>query len=616
VSVRHRARRALAGSAALAAIAAVTLTPSAASAAPDKQSALRGINHIVVIYEENHSFDNLLGGWEGVNGLANAGNHATQVDYTGRPLPCLPQNDPTLKAVTGPDKCGGTVKLSDGTTATSPFANKPFRIDDYITPATLSCDNGKAAGGCTRDLVHRFYQEQYQIDGGKQDRYTVGSDALGLTQAYYDTRNLELYKYLHGAGAPNYAIADNFFQAAYGGSFLNHQWLIAADTPKYTGAVPQPDKLHAVLDKDGMPTRYPLQPANPNLVDGPLTQAANPDGSCLIKPGADTPPKGTVCGDWAVNTVQPASAPRGGGLVLQPLTGNNIGDLLSTKGVDWSWYAGGWDNATGNTAGKGYTAGPGPACGTGTVANPAYPKCPDTLFQYHHQPFNYFAKYGEGAPGRTHLQDEKDFLDSVAKGTLKPVSFIKPVGAENQHPGYASNDAGDKHLVDTLKKIAAGPNAKDTMVVVTYDEFGGEWDHVSPPKGDKWGPGTRIPALVLSPTLPHQFAVDHTQYDTTSILATIEHRYGLDSIREGSRDGKVKDLSHVFAAPAGPSGGTGGGSGGPAGGPTGGSAAGQGGGSGALPITGTDVAAVVIAGLALLVVGGAAMAVARRRRAA
>ena len=65
------------------------------------------------------------------------------------------------------------------------------------------------------------------------------------------------------------------------------------------------------------------------------------------------------------------------------------------------------------------------------------------------------------------------------------------------------------------------------MVVVTYDEFGGQWDHVSPPgqgnnngPHDQWGPGTRIPALVISPFLRGNVVVDHTQYDTTSILAT------------------------------------------------------------------------------------------------
>ena len=91
------------------------------------------------------------------------------------------------------------------------------------------------------------------------------------------------------------------------------------------------------------------------------------------------------------------------------------------------------------------------------------------------------------------------------------------------------------------------------MVIVTYDEFGGQWDHVSPPglggtRGphDEWGPGTRVPALVLSPKLRSDFVVDHTQYDTTSILATIEHRFGLEPLT--SRDAAVNSMFDAFAA--------------------------------------------------------------------
>ena len=71
-------------------------------------------------------------------------------------------------------------------------------------------------------------------------------------------------------------------------------------------------------------------------------------------------------------------------------------------------------------------------------------------------------------------------------------------------------------------------------MVVTYDEFGGQWDHVSPPTVDKWGPGTRIPALVLSRSFKHS-AVDHRFYDTTSILSTIERSFGLDAARDPRR---------------------------------------------------------------------------------
>jgi phospholipase C len=140
------------------------------------------------------------------------------------------------------------------------------------------------------------------------------------------------------------------------------------------------------------------------------------------------------------------------------------------------------------------------------------------------------------------------------------VSFVKPLGEENEHPGYASEPNGSSHLVDLLRAIEGSRCAKDTMVIVTYDEFGGFWDHVPPPgqdgtsgPHDEWGPGTRIPALVVSPFLRGNEVIDDTQYDTTSILATIEHRFDLAPL--SSRDAAVNDLSNVFAAKQNPAGG-------------------------------------------------------------
>jgi phospholipase C len=64
------------------------------------------------------------------------------------------------------------------------------------------------------------------------------------------------------------------------------------------------------------------------------------------------------------------------------------------------------------------------------------------------------------------------------------------------------------------------------LIVVTYDEFGGWWDHVAPPKADRFGPGTRVPAIIVSP-YARKGTVDHTQYDTTSILRFVTHRWKL-----------------------------------------------------------------------------------------
>jgi len=189
-------------------------------------------------------------------------------------------------------------------------------------------------------------------------------------------------------------------------------------------------------------------------------------------------------------------------------------------------------------------------------------KVPGQLFQYHHQPFNYFDAFSTAthaglANRAAHLRDEEEFIGLAKHSTnhcgLKPVSFIKPIGEENEHPGYASDATGQDHLVMLLQSIEGGACADNTMVTVTYDEFGGQWDHVPPPgqghasgPHDQWGPGTRIPALVVAPHLRGSFVVDHTQYDTTSILATIEKRYGLAPL--GTRDAAVNSLASVFGA--------------------------------------------------------------------
>ncbi|NHN21089.1 acid phosphatase, partial [Bacillus amyloliquefaciens] len=80
----------------------------------------------------------------------------------------------------------------------------------------------------------------------------------------------------------------------------------------------------------------------------------------------------------------------------------------------------------------------------------------------------------------------------AAAGTLPAVTFYKPIGQQNQHPGYANVTAGDAELVDTVRALQASPQWNNMVVVVTYDEFGGQFDHVAPPQGDLIGPGTRI----------------------------------------------------------------------------------------------------------------------------
>ncbi len=183
----------------------------------------------------------------------------------------------------------------------SHFGNSFFTIDDYIRPTDTTCPapgvfapngvlNGTGLpGGCTRDIVHRFYQEQYQIDGGKQDRYVTGSDAVGLTMGRYATTSLPIYRYLHSKGAPNYVVADRFFQGAFGGSFLNHQYLIAARAPVDTGGA-TPAAANSIVDSAGMPNSYPLYHATSPVKDLQLTRCAPTARSSTTRRPAATSP--------------------------------------------------------------------------------------------------------------------------------------------------------------------------------------------------------------------------------------------------------------------------------------------------------------------------------------
>jgi len=559
---RRHVRIALVVALATAVAAAVGASSGSAAKKASPADSLKAINHIVVIYEENHSFDNLWGSWEGVNGLANAdAAHTTQVDQAGVAYSCLRQNDVNL---TSPPLTANCTDAAHG--FSSAFANKWFTVDSLIKPTDTTCPppllafsfpngvpNGTGRpGGCTRDIVHKFYQEQYQLNGGKQNRYMVGSDAIGTVMGVYDTKSLPIYTWLHGKLHPNYAIADNFFQAAFGGSFLNHQYLIAARAPEDANA---PANLHSLVDQAGFPrNNYPLYTPVPGVTyrDSDFTVTC------------PSPVANLACGNWAVNTMQPAFEPSGSfGEKLVAQSHATIGDRLSAKNVSWGWYGGGWSNAAGDVGKPGWTNGNGPTC-SDPNHDPTftYPKCPDNVFQYHHQPFTYFSNFAPGTPGRAHLHDEQEFIDTLAASKkakncqIPAVSFIKPLGEENEHPGYASEPHGSTHLIHLLQFIEGIACKKDTMVIVTYDEFGGEWDHVPSPgmaggpagPHDLFGPGTRIPAMVFAPGLPSSYVVDKTEHDTTSILTTIEHRFGLDPLTD--RDKAQNDLSSVWSAKA------------------------------------------------------------------
>jgi acid phosphatase len=234
----------------------------------------------------------------------------------------------------------------------------------------------------------------------------------------------------------------------------------------------------------------------------------------MTRDGQVTPDGFAVNTSYSINNPHPATA-----TALVPLqTVPTIGDRLSDRGISWVWYSGGWETALLGHA--------------------------DPLFQFHHQPFAYYANFADGTAAKAeHLRDEVAFYNDVAAATLPAVSFIKPLGPDNEHPGYATLSHGQVHVADLVSAVQNSQYWNDTAIIITYDEHGGRWDHVPPPVIDRWGPGLRVPTIVISPFARKGF-VDHTQYDTTAILKLIETRWKLEPL--GDRDANSGNMLTAF----------------------------------------------------------------------
>jgi len=145
-----------------------------------------------------------------------------------------------------------------------------------------------------------------------------------------------------------------------------------------------------------------------------------------------------------------------------------------------------------------------------------------------------------------HLQDETQFLTDLQNNRLPAVSFIKFAGIDNEHPGYTDVVTGQQHVADIVNAVQNSNIWHTCAIIVTYDENGGRWDHVAPPvRSDGWGTGVRVPAIIISP-LARSGYVDHTQYETVSILKLLEFRFNLAPLSGRDADPAVNDLVNAF----------------------------------------------------------------------
>jgi phospholipase C len=402
------------------------------------------IDHVIVLFLENRSFDHLFGTYPGADGLGNY--RGKQADNEGAAYATLPA------------PLGRDGKADPRFGANLP--NAPFAMQSFVGPFDA-----------TNNPIHRFYHMQRQYlpgsDGVAMGRWVTEGTSGGASMGYYGRAAIPVQWRL----AEEFVLLDRYFQSIHGGSFANHFFLISASVPRAPNA---PAEQRAQLAPDGRVVK-----------DGDVT----PDGFVVTNLDPPYPPQ------------------RVKNILHAPLTQPTIADRLDAAGVSWRWYATGWGG------------------GADAVRHGLMP---------HHNPFQYVKRIMETPEGRAHIRDASEFVTALRDGSLPSVAFVKPHAKDNAHPATSTVGAADRWVGDMVRAIMASRYWSRVVVVITYDEGGGWFDHVRPPVVDRFGLGPRVPTLIVSP-YAKRGQIGHGQYEHASILKLIEWRFSLEPLTERDR---------------------------------------------------------------------------------
>lgn len=547
---------------ALSALAAVAALPAAAAGAPQAATATP-VKHVIVIIGENHSFDNIFATYR-----PPAGQHIRNllsegiITASGRPGPnarrALQFTASDTRAYSVRPRLTGTYQTlpqpytasvspaCDGLPANSPdtrfpanLPNAPYQITRYVPYLdTHSGDGGgcRFSGAYVGDPIHRFYQmsQQQLASAGHLSTWTAstaGDDDGASPPAPIHQGGVQMGYYSMAAGdaqvlqdlARHYAISDNYHQAVQGGTGANHIALgtgFAASYQDASGAAATP------------PVRQIENPDPKPGTDNSYTQDGYAGGSyseCAdsSRPGVRAidrylatlpyrvfrncqPGRYYLLNNYApgynadgtLNTSSPYTVP-------PQRTGYvTIGNELSAHHISWGYF------------GEGYHGGH-PAGGFCEICDP----------------MQYSASIMTSPALRANTQhDYSDFTAEAASGTLPAVTFLKPDGAEDGHPGYSTLPAFENFVARSVAAVQASPALwRSTAIFVTFDETGGYYDSGYTQPVSFFGDGPRVPLIAVSP-YARRGAVDHTYNDHVSILKFIEANWGLAPLSAASED--------------------------------------------------------------------------------
>ena len=337
-------------------------------------------------------------------------------------------------------------------------------------------------------------------DGGMNGFDTASANAgiltdAGIPLAYQVARQADIPNYW--LLAQQFALGDNFFSSLHGPSFPNHLYTIAAQS----GGV-----------RDN--------PGHDNKADAaPLVDAGDEPGVSGLEP-RDIPSLMQTNGVWGCDaeprTLVPIIDEEGEVEQIYPcLDFQTMGDQLDSAGITWKMYA---PSAGVDDAGFQGSAG------------------------YIWTVYDAIRHLRDSPLWAAHVVDVSQFVLDAQNGTLPAVSWISTPTPVSEHTPAGVCD-GENWTVSLLQALAGGPNWKDSAMFITWDDFGGFYDHVAPQQVDTFGLGFRVPLLVVSPYAKQGY-LDHTRGEFSSVLKFMETDFTLPTLTD--RDKNTTDLTEVF----------------------------------------------------------------------
>ncbi len=406
------------------------------------------------------------------------------------------------------------------------------------TTGTLS-DGGViplgSLGPETQGGDHSWSAALTAYNGGKMDQFDLIHGANGGRSNYVQASEADIPNYWKLAR--EFVLSDNFFSSLHGPSFPNHLYTIAAqsggaeDNP--LGAFRLPDG--GLLAPDGGSRPDP----GPAPLVGPCASSTScPDSGVPGLEPSDVPPITERASVWGCD-----ADPRTRVTVLDQegevteiypcFDFPTLGDLLTAAGVSWKMYAV-----------TSVSAAPDVGFPDGGFPDGGFPdgRLPGGFGGYQWTAYDAIRHMRDSDAWRAHIVPNEQFIADAKSGNLPAVSWVSiPLEVAEHAP--ASICEGENWTVSLLQALGTGPNWKDSAVFLTWDDFGGFYDHVAPTQIDKYGLGFRVPLLVISPFAKRGY-VDHARAEFSSVLKFIEVNWDLPSLTE--RDSDSVDMTQVF----------------------------------------------------------------------